>query len=361
VRKSFFSSRFSPTPSLVFQISCDKRGLSLFLKKHCPLFLPLFFFFLASCFFLFFSSCRLYNLERKLDPVNAEFLSQVRYIITKEERKIFLELPDAEKDKFKEEFWKRRDPDPRTEENEFKIEYMNRLERANELFVSEGRQGYLTDRGRIYILFGPPEYRETYSAGSYDAYEFLQGRSGEIWHYGNFPVIFVDQNNTGIYTLVTYDFSSIRELNLMYMHELNLAQATAQQNFRGEKGFFDFNWTVEKRVIETNRFEGMVIIEVPYSVIWFRSEEKKLKTTLDLYLELKDFNNDLIWQHEDTFEIEMSEEGLQEKKNMMYKIEVPLVLEKDVDRLRQGKNFLQAILKNRTGEEEAKKVMEFTI
>ena len=78
-------------------------------------------------------SCRLYKLEQKLDPANAEFLSQVRYIINAEERKIFLELPDADKDKFKEEFWSRRDPDPNTEENEFKDEYLSRIERANEL------------------------------------------------------------------------------------------------------------------------------------------------------------------------------------------------------------------------------------
>jgi len=338
-----------------------KRGQSLLIKRDCPLFLLFFFFFLAISFLLFFSSCRLYNLERKLDPVNAEFLSQVRYIITKEESKIFLELPDSEKEKFKEEFWKRRDPDPKTEENEFKIEYMNRLERANELFVSESKPGYMTDRGRIFILFGPPDYRETYSAGSYDPYEFLNGRSGEIWHYGHFPVIFVDRDNTGIYTLVTYDLSQIRELNLMYMHELNLAQAISQRTFEKEKGFFDFNLRVEKRVVETNRLEGMILIEVPYSVIWYKSEDKKLKTTLDLRLELVDFEKKLFWQHDQAFEIEMSEEELQEKKNMMHKIEVPLVLERDLDRLRQGKNFLRAILKNRTGEEEAKKVMEFTI
>lgn len=109
----------------------------------------------------FSSSCRLYKLEKKLDPVNAEFLSKVRYIITGKERKIFLELPDSEKERFREEFWKRRDPDLSTEENEFKMEYFNRKEKANEAFVSEGKPGWLTDRGRIYILFGPPMERIT--------------------------------------------------------------------------------------------------------------------------------------------------------------------------------------------------------
>src|SRR5512137_1045434 len=102
------------------------------------------------------AGCHLYNLEKKLAPDNAEFLSHVRYIITSEERKTFLEMPDSEKPKFIEEFWKKRDSNPDTPENEFKAQYDSRVEKANELFRGEGKTGWLTDRGRIYILFGPP-------------------------------------------------------------------------------------------------------------------------------------------------------------------------------------------------------------
>jgi GWxTD domain-containing protein len=316
-------------------------------------------FFFAS--FLFFSSCHLYNLERKLNPVDAEFLSQVRYIITREERKIFLKLPDSEKEKFKEEFWKRRDPDPRTDENEFKMEYMGRLGRANELFIGEAGPGYMTDRGRIYILFGPPEYRETYPMECSEPGNLLYGRCGEIWYYGMFPVVFVDRTCSGSYTLVTYDLTPIGELNLMYMHQLNLAQATAQQNAGGENVTFDFQWKVEKRVVEKDRFEATVIIDIPYNVIWCKYEDKTLKTTLDCHLELEDFEKKLVWQCDRAFEIEMTKEELQEKKNKMYKIEIPLVLEKNLDRIRQGKNLLHVTLKNRTGGEEAKKVTEFKL
>jgi GWxTD domain-containing protein len=106
-------------------------------------------------------SCKLYNLERKLDPEYADFISKVRYIITGDERRIFLELPDSEKPKFIEEFWQRRNPDPTAKENAFQIEYFNRIERANKFFMGEGTPGWLTDRGRIYILFGPPRDRIT--------------------------------------------------------------------------------------------------------------------------------------------------------------------------------------------------------
>src|SRR5512139_415248 len=75
------------------------------------------------------SSCGTYRLERKLQPVHADFLGKVSYIMSREERKIFLDLPDAGRDDFIEEFWKRRDPDPDTEPNEYRVEYERRVER----------------------------------------------------------------------------------------------------------------------------------------------------------------------------------------------------------------------------------------
>lgn len=63
--------------------------------------------------------CRLYQLEKKLPPDHKEFLSKVRYIITKKEIKIFLELPDPKKEEFIEQFWRRKDPNKETDMNEF--------------------------------------------------------------------------------------------------------------------------------------------------------------------------------------------------------------------------------------------------
>jgi len=315
---------------------------------------------IALAIVILFSSCHLYKLEQKLDPANKEFLSKVRYIITKKERKIFLELPDSEKEKFKEEFWKKRDPEPSTEENEFKMEYFNRIERANELFISEGRPGWLTDRGRIYILFGPPTDRLTYPMGG-DPYSYCR----EIWYYGNFPIVFVDSTCTGTYRLVTYDLTPIRSLNLMYMHELNLAQARAQQTIREkEEKVFDFDWKVKISKVAEDRVEGTVIINIPYAGLWFTATEEKkgkLWTTLDLRLELKDAAGTSYWEYEHAYKIETTETSLKEDKKVVYTIEVPFVLNKELDSLRQGKGKLYASLKNRTGGEEMKKFMEFRL
>jgi GWxTD domain-containing protein len=93
----------------------------------------------------------------------------VRWIITDEERAAFMQLSnDEERDQFIEAFWQRRDPTPDTEENEFKEEHYRRIAYANEHFAA-GIPGWKTDRGRMYIVFGPPDEIESHpSGGSYE-------------------------------------------------------------------------------------------------------------------------------------------------------------------------------------------------
>lgn len=299
-------------------------------------------------------SCRLYKLERQLDPVSAEFLSQVRYIITSHERKILLELPEGEREKFIEEFWQRRDPDPDTADNEFKVEYLNRVDRANELFLGEGRAGWLTDRGRIYILFGPPMDRIRNPSG----YE-VNARCSELWYYGDFPVVFVDAYCTGEFRLVTYDLSSLRDLNLAYMHELNQAQARSMRTFRSEKSLFDFHWSLKKTFVGEARIEALVVLEIPYSVIWFKSVGDRLETTLDCELSLKDGEKKTVWELKDSLFVSLPESELKDKKNARHRWEIPLVVDKDLDRLAAGKNTLHVKMVNRTGNEELRKAMNF--
>ncbi|MCX7975039.1 MAG: GWxTD domain-containing protein [Candidatus Aminicenantes bacterium] len=312
----------------------------------------LFFLVLSSGLFYLFllSACRLYNLERKLAPEYADFLSKVRYIITSEERKIFLELPDSEKDTFIEEFWRRRDPDPETEENEFKIEYFNRLEKANELFLGEGRPGWLTDRGRIYILFGPPTDRITYPMGT-------PGSGGrgcqEIWYYGNFPVVFLDESCTGHYVLVT--------LSLEHLHELNLAQSRMQKTFPKEKEFLDFKFAMKKNLVTSDRIEGVFAIDIPYETIWFSSEGDQLKTVLDVTIELRNASGQLLWQHKESYPLQMTEEELKAKRKKDYHIEIPFVVSQGLETLRQEKGRIEVRLNNQTGGEKVQKLFDFKI
>ncbi len=138
----------------------------------------------------------------------------VDYIISDEERKAFKKLAtDEEREQFIEMFWRRRDPDPDTEENEFKEEYYERFAYANENFTS-GKPGWMTDRGRIYIKFGKPHERETHpTGGNYHRPSYHGGGQTttypfEIWFYRYLPGVgsgieieFVDPTGTGEYRI----------------------------------------------------------------------------------------------------------------------------------------------------------------
>ena len=256
-------------------------------------------------------SCRLYNLERRLGPEDAEFMARVNYIMTREERKIFLELPDSEKAAFKEEFWKRRDPDPQTEENEFKTQYFERMDEADKLFPSEGRPGWQTDRGRMYVLFGPPTERLTYPM---DAVECR-----EIWYYGAFPVIFIDEHCNGQFRMVP--------INLEHLQELNRAQDEAQRPFAPDPNLFDYKAGLTVLRAAADAFEARVVLVIPYDRIWFIARDGRLEATLEVRLELKDLKGSILWKGQERFDLALSEDELKSRRDQDYRMEISLTLE----------------------------------
>ncbi|MCJ7485067.1 MAG: GWxTD domain-containing protein [Candidatus Aminicenantes bacterium] len=292
------------------------------------------------------SACGLYNIERKLTPAHSDFLSKVGYIITSGERKIFLELPEAEKDTFIEEFWERRDPDSDTERNEYRVEYEDRLEKAGMLFRGEGRPGWLTDRGRIYILFGPPSERLTYPM---DATGFCR----EVWYYGGFPVIFVDDHCSGNFVL--------KAINLEHLQELNIAQGYFQKTFTQEKKFFDYEVAIQKIRAEEGVYEGTVAIDIPYAAIWFTFKEERLETAFIVKAEMSDESGRLIWDVQDSFPLTLDERELKENRSRRFRMEFPLLLDKDVDLLKNQKIRLEVSVKNTTEGEELRKTLEFRL
>jgi GWxTD domain-containing protein len=130
---------------------------------------------------------------------------EVVYIITKRERDVFQKLQtDRERDIFIDAFWKQRDPTPETPRNEFKEEHLRRLDYANRVLGrSTPLPGWKTDRGRIYIILGPPKNIEQYTNvnGVYPT---------EIWFYLGDPdlglptafnIIFFKREGSGDFTL----------------------------------------------------------------------------------------------------------------------------------------------------------------
>ena len=155
------------------------------------------------------------NVKTELKKAYKDWLEKdVTYIITPEEQKAFKKLAtDDEREKFIEEFWRRRDPDPDTDENEFKEEYYERIAYANEHFAS-GIPGWKSDRGRIWIMYGKPNERETHpSGGPYDRPSTEGGGMTttypfETWFYRYIPGVgsgveieFVDPTGSGEYRI----------------------------------------------------------------------------------------------------------------------------------------------------------------
>ena len=109
---------------------------------------------------------RLERLRKELRGPFKRWLDEdVRYIITPEERKAFVQMAtDEERENFIESFWMRRDPTPDSIENEYKEEHYRRIAYANDRYAS-GIPGWRTDRGRIYIAHGPPDEIESHPSG----------------------------------------------------------------------------------------------------------------------------------------------------------------------------------------------------
>lgn len=113
----------------------------------------------------------------------------VRWIITPQEQADFQTLStDQQRDDFIRAFWVRRDPTPGTPENEFKEEHYKRLAFANQHFAANV-PGWRTDRGRIYILYGPPDFIEEHRPHFAGA-NLVNGNKAAavafpyiVWHY----------------------------------------------------------------------------------------------------------------------------------------------------------------------------------
>jgi GWxTD domain-containing protein len=193
------------------------------------------------------------KLRKELETPYKKWLNEdVVYIITDEEKTTFKRLAtDEEREQFIEQFWLRRDPTPDTEENEFKEEHYRRIAYSNDHYAS-GIPGWKTDRGRIYIVYGPPDEIESHpSGGTYErpmeegggetsTYPFEQWRYRYIEGIGtNIIIEFVDPTMSGEYHM-TMDPSEKDALTYVPGAGLTLMEqmgmATKTQRFQNTDG-----------------------------------------------------------------------------------------------------------------------------
>ena len=189
------------------------------------------------------------ELYNELDSQYKKWLNEdVIYIISPEERSAFLHLQtNEEREQFIEQFWQRRNPDPDSAENTFKEEHYRRIAYTNEHF-SSGIPGWKTDRGRIYIMWGPADEVQSHpSGGSYDrpasegggetsTYPFEDWRYRYLEGIGeNVEIEFVDPTMSGEYKLTTDPSEKdallyVPGAGLTEMESMGLSSKTARFN-----------------------------------------------------------------------------------------------------------------------------------
>ncbi len=183
------------------------------------------------------------DLYKELNSQYKKWLNEdVIYIISPEERRSFLQLQtNEEREQFIEAFWQRRNPDPDSPENTFKEEHYRRIAYANEHYAS-GIPGWKTDRGKIYIMWGPPDEVDSHPTGGNWDRPMDQGGGStttypyEDWRYRylegngeNVELEFVDPTSTGEYHL-TMDPSEKDALLRVPGAGLTLAESMGMAN-----------------------------------------------------------------------------------------------------------------------------------
>jgi GWxTD domain-containing protein len=260
----------------------------------------------------------------------------VTYLITNDERRAWKKLQtDAEREQFIEAFWRRRDPDPDTELNEYLEEHYERVAYANQHFAS-GIPGWKTDRGRIYIMYGPPHEKETHpTGGAYDRPSYHGGGSTttypfEVWFYRHLPGIgsgieieFVDPTGTGEYRIARSPeekdaLANIPGAGLTLMEQLGLSSKADRVAGMGTFGYSgpgaresdspfsrlilytdlqkppQVNDVLEKNLINTSS-TGAVdnsALDVSTKVDFYRASDERVMTAITIQTD----NNDLTFK-----------------------------------------------------------------
>jgi GWxTD domain-containing protein len=144
--------------------------------------------------------------EKGLPPTYAKWVEgPVSYIITPREKTALLSLPtNEERDKFIEQFWERRNPNTNYSTNPFKEEFYRRVAYADKHFAYSGIPGWKTDKGHVYICWGPPDEINSYSRGASRAIAM------DLWTYSYIPgigvrarVTFLDRAGNGDYRIAS--------------------------------------------------------------------------------------------------------------------------------------------------------------
>ncbi len=255
-------------------------------------------------------------LKPPVDSNSQKFLDFIRYIITHQEERIFRAMPPEDRGEFIMDFWARRDSDPSTPENEFRSVYYTRLAVADKAFRA-GIPGWMTDKGRIYILLGPPtdvikktmgekskEFSRDQRQLSTNLLEegTFTEKPTDIWIYNQYPdyfagplrLTFVDYESTGNYKLTTdvevKPFSMMSPLQSdpdMVKYQW-IGEIEGSESLPAILPFLDYSKSLG--AIQKNK-DGTYTVEcafdIPYRAIRYQKKDDGWDYHLELSIEVK--------------------------------------------------------------------------
>ena len=251
-------------------------------------------------------------LKIELSKTYKKWLNEdVIWIITDEERAAFKQLSnDEERDNFIEAFWQRGDPTPDTEENEYKEEHYRRIAYANEHFAA-GIPGWKSDRGRIYIMYGPADEVDSHpSGGTYErpmeegggetsTFPFEQWRYRYLEGIGQEVIIeFVDSCMCGEYRM-TLDRSEKDALKytpnagLTLYEQMGMANKTSRFSGGGPEQLGMGPMTTDLQTKQFDRLEQFAKLQAPPPVK-FKDLEEIVNTKLITNLMPFDVRSDFV-------------------------------------------------------------------
>ncbi len=280
--------------------------------------------------------------RRTKDPYYESFYEKTRLIMMDEEKKIYRSLPNAaSREEFIGEFWRMRDPDSTTEENENKIEFENRIAFANEWFgnwktfagrsMGEGKEkdrGWKTARGRVYIILGPPSlvnyglgwgpmrlYNDDSSAfelwyyPQYELYVYFYKNVPEIWKRDH-----AYEKDRGEPYLREWDYELMPDSLLVYAMEDAKANLI-HPDYRGE--------FIRSLRLKAQYVKDALILAIPIDRVLFEEKEGSLFVQLNLKTTVyKD--NEKIEEFDRTEVAPYSEEEILNLREIIVKIPYPV-------------------------------------
>ncbi len=316
----------------------------------------------ALCLYL---SCASYQIIKpSLDHEDQQFLDLIRYIVTPREERIFREMPPEDRAEFVADFWKRRDPTPETEANEFRDQYYSRLAAADKAFRA-GIPGWKTDRGRIFMLLGSPTDVIKKSMGEHTTELSKRGRElstdtleegarterpTEIWVYNQYPdffsgplrLVFVDNDSTGNYKLTTdvevkpFSMMSYIQSDPNMVKYQWIGQIEDDESLAKILPFLDYEKSLGK--IEKNQ-EGNYTVEcifdIPFGAINYLKQNGSYAYELELSIEVNHLELKSTYRGNKEIRERLSAENLKRniKEGLFLRDTITIPLEKGTNRI----------------------------